>query len=195
MKADDLGLDCGQTTVVIVISVSISTLLNLLVNMLLVEYTASYTAIPLIVNSTCAVTFAGMAIGFSFLIRHAYSDSLQKAYLDAKYVSEAKTAGLLVSTIFTALALSAISHFVSGNVYSWGAISNIQLLPVVVSQLIIVVALMVTYFVYFSSNALVTFARKLNEGETQPLQENGEEEDGEDIMNTATKLSTPTAWF
>ncbi|MBE35346.1 MAG: hypothetical protein CMI16_07310 [Opitutaceae bacterium] len=211
MKVDDLGLDCGQVLLVVAIDVAIATSLSVIVNLLLVEYMHS-SLVALIVNSACAVAFAGMAIGLSFWIRHMYSDSLRQAYLDATYVSEAKTSGLLVSTVFTSLALSAFSHFVSGNVFGWSAVSNLQLLPVLVAQLAIVVALMVTYFTFFSSNALVTYARKLNEvpeqqlaateaEEAQPLREESDD-DGDDDDNTvpeptatASRLSAPVSWF
>ena len=194
MKVDDLSLDCGQVLVVLVIDVAIATALNLLVNLLLAEYLSpdANDGVPLIVNSVCAVVYAGMAIGLSFLVRHMYSESLRNAYTDGEYVSEAKTSGLLISTIFTALALSAISHFVSGNIYSWSAISNMQLLPVAITQLLIIVGLMVSYFIFFSSNALVTFARKLNEEEAQPLKDPTNEDQK---MKVATDLSTPEHWF
>lgn len=195
MKVDDLSLDCGQVLVVLVIDVAIASALNLLVNLLLVEYLSpdnqGEAIVPLIVNSLCAVVYAGMAIGLGFWVRHVYREILRKAYTDGEFVSEAKTSGLLIATIFTALALSAISHFVSGNVYSWTAISNMQLLPVALAQLLIIVSLMVSYFTFFSSNALVTYARRLNEEEKQPLQE----QEGERPIDTGITLSTPENWF
>jgi hypothetical protein len=200
----DLSLDCGQVFVIFIIDGAMATALGLVVNILLSDFThddPNYYLINIIVNSSGAAMFAGMAIGFGFLARYLSADTFKQAYVDSRYIADAKTQAMIVITVFTSFALTAFGHFVTGNFIGWTGVSSFVLLVIVVSQLVIIIALFLTYFFFFSTNALVTFARSLNEiqlvkvvagdedateTETAPLSRTGAK---------STKLETPSAWF
>jgi hypothetical protein len=190
----DLSLDCGQVFVIFIIDGAMATALGLVVNILLSDMTyddPNYYLINMIVNCAGAAVFAGMAIGFGFLARHLSADTFKKAYSDDKYITDAKTQSMVVITVFTSFALTAFSHFMTGNFISWSGIDSMLLLILVVLQLGIIIALFLTYFFSFSTNALVTFARSLTENATDAETT----DESIPLSNTGVKLVTPTSWF
>ena len=199
LSHSDLGLSCGQVFVIFIIDVAMATALGLVVHILLSDMTyddPNYYLINMIVNCGGAAVFAVMAIGFGFLARHLSADTFKKAYTNDKYIPDAKTQSMVVITVFTSFALTSFGHFMTGNVISWSGIDSMLLLILVVSQLGITIALFLTYFFRFSTNALVTFARSLTETDDAKAAESAEE--SIPLTNTGiefVKLVTPSGWF
>ena len=200
LTQNDLSLDCGQVFVILIIDGAMATVMGLIVNIFLSDLTyddPNYYLINIIVNSSGAAVFAGMAIGFGFLARHMSADTFMLAYVDDRYITDAKTQAMVVITVFTSFALTAFGHFVTGSTIAFiGNVDKVILLFIAASQLAIIVALLLTNFFFFSSNALVTYARSLNEGadddpDVTSTNEAAPLNNGTNIAN----LMPPIGWF